>query len=130
VICKPGDLTVMAAIELNDRSHKKPARSDRDALLEKACGSAGLALHQFDAKHGYQVGEVREILFRESGETPTVLDKLAAEEAEAPPLLAQSCPKCGAELVKRIANKGAHKGSEFLACSGFPACRYIARPGV
>lgn len=128
VICEPGDLSVIAAIELNDRSHKKRARADRDALLEKACGIAGLALHQFDAKHGYQVGEVRGILFRESGETPTVVGEPSTEQGEVPPQQARSCPKCGAELVRRIANKGAHKGSEFLACSGFPACRYIAKP--
>lgn len=34
------------------------------------------------------------------------------------------CPKCGSELVLRIAKKGANKGNEFMACSGFPKCRY------
>lgn len=34
------------------------------------------------------------------------------------------CPKCGSELVVRVAKKGANAGKEFLACSGFPKCRY------
>jgi hypothetical protein len=34
------------------------------------------------------------------------------------------CPKCGSELVLRLAKKGVNKGNEFMACSGFPKCRY------
>jgi len=130
VICRPDDLRVVAAIELNDRSHKKPSRADRDAFLEKACDSAGLTLHQFDAKRGYQVAEIRSTLFPEISEASAVLSEPATEQADDPLRPAKSCPKCGAELVKKIANKGAHKGSEFLACSAFPGCRYIAKPVV
>lgn len=35
-----------------------------------------------------------------------------------------TCPKCGSELVVRIAKKGSNAGNEFLGCSGFPKCRY------
>lgn len=35
-----------------------------------------------------------------------------------------TCPKCGSELVVRVAKKGKNKGNEFMACSGFPKCRY------
>lgn len=38
-----------------------------------------------------------------------------------------ACPKCGCELVKRVAKKGANKGKEFIACSGFPKCRYVKK---
>jgi restriction system protein len=34
------------------------------------------------------------------------------------------CPKCGSELVVRVAKKGANAGNGFLGCSGFPKCRY------
>lgn len=34
------------------------------------------------------------------------------------------CPKCGSMLVLRVAKKGTNKGNEFMACSGFPKCRY------
>lgn len=34
------------------------------------------------------------------------------------------CPKCGSELVARVAKKGANAGKEFLGCSAFPKCRY------
>lgn len=35
------------------------------------------------------------------------------------------CPKCGAEMVKRVATKGANAGETFYGCSNFPKCRGI-----
>ena len=34
------------------------------------------------------------------------------------------CPRCGSELIVKVAQKGVNRGNEFLACSGFPRCRY------
>lgn len=36
-----------------------------------------------------------------------------------------SCPKCGGEMVRRIAKKGANAGKEFWGCTGFPSCKGI-----
>lgn len=35
------------------------------------------------------------------------------------------CPKCGSKLVLKIARKGTNKGNEFMACPGFPKCKYL-----
>lgn len=35
-----------------------------------------------------------------------------------------TCPKCGANLVERVAKRGSNAGSRFLGCSGYPRCRY------
>lgn len=35
------------------------------------------------------------------------------------------CPKCGAEMIKRVATKGANAGNTFYGCSNFPKCRGI-----
>ncbi len=34
------------------------------------------------------------------------------------------CPRCGSELVERIAKKGAKAGNKFMGCSAFPKCRF------
>lgn len=34
------------------------------------------------------------------------------------------CPKCGKPLTQRIAKKGPNLGKPFLACTGYPQCRY------
>ena len=35
------------------------------------------------------------------------------------------CPRCGGQLVLRIAKKGDNAGNQFYGCSNFPKCRYI-----
>jgi predicted RNA-binding Zn-ribbon protein involved in translation (DUF1610 family) len=36
-----------------------------------------------------------------------------------------ACPKCGSELVERVARSGANAGNKFLGCNSFPKCRFI-----
>ena len=36
-----------------------------------------------------------------------------------------SCPRCGSNLIKRVAKRGANSGKEFLGCVNFPKCRHI-----
>jgi len=38
-----------------------------------------------------------------------------------------TCPKCGAELVRRTVRQGQNAGQTFLGCSGFPKCRYTKK---
>lgn len=35
------------------------------------------------------------------------------------------CPRCGAPLILRTANRGKNIGNQFYGCSRFPKCRYI-----
>lgn len=34
------------------------------------------------------------------------------------------CPKCGSNLIERIAKKGSHPGKKFLGCESYPKCRF------
>jgi restriction system protein len=34
------------------------------------------------------------------------------------------CPRCGGDLVERVAKKGERKGQTFLGCSNYPRCNY------
>jgi restriction system protein len=51
----------------------------------------------------------------------------ATQVKQAAPIvsMAPDCPKCGAEMVRRIARKGVSAGKEFWGCSTFPACRGV-----
>lgn len=35
------------------------------------------------------------------------------------------CPRCGGQLVMRVASKGTRQGKSFMGCSNYPKCRYI-----
>ena len=39
--------------------------------------------------------------------------------------LAKTCPRCGAELILRTAQKGSNTGKQFYGCKSFPKCRYV-----
>ncbi len=47
----------------------------------------------------------------------------------APPEAVRACPKCGSEMVLRVANKGPHSGKKFWGCSKFPDCRGVVSVG-
>ncbi len=64
VLCKKSDLSVVAVVELDDKSHRGSRAKSRDSFLEKACSSAGLTLVRFPAKASYQVQSVRDSLHK------------------------------------------------------------------
>lgn len=37
----------------------------------------------------------------------------------------KSCPRCGAKLIIRTANRGEYVGKQFYGCEKFPQCRYM-----
>jgi hypothetical protein len=59
VLCDPTDLTVVAAIELDDKSHEATSRQQRDSFVDAALGVAGIPVHHFSAKRSYSVHDLR-----------------------------------------------------------------------
>jgi hypothetical protein len=60
VLCRPGDVRPMVAIELDDASHAGEARQARDAFLDEAFVAAGLPLLHFPCKASYDADRLRE----------------------------------------------------------------------
>ena len=53
VLCEPGSLAILCAIELDDRSHQLPSRQARDAFVNEAFRVAGLPLLRVPVKRNY-----------------------------------------------------------------------------
>ncbi len=133
VLCKPDDLSVVCAIELNDKSHQQKSRQERDEFLRSACRSAGLPLITFDARHAYSPAEVSSAIADAlSGQWPKHTELM--QQASMPPETLSSmpdsdvlprCPRCSSAMVKRSAKGGDNAGKEFWGCSNFPKCREI-----
>lgn len=62
VLCRPGDLSVFCAVELDDSSHERARRRSRDAFLEGALAAAGLLLLRVPSRRSYDVAELRALL--------------------------------------------------------------------
>jgi restriction system protein len=35
-----------------------------------------------------------------------------------------TCPRCGSNLIERVANRGSNAGTKFLGCENYPKCRF------
>lgn len=59
LLCDKQDLSVVCAIELDDRSHSRSARQQRDAFVTELCRNVGLPLLRIRASRSYSLPEIR-----------------------------------------------------------------------
>jgi hypothetical protein len=124
LLCDKGDLSVICAIELDDRSHQSKSRHQRDEFLQGVCEAAGVPLVQVPAMSGYVIDVVKRLIAPHLSIQGTNHQEPSPARQESA-INEKVCPKCSASMVKRVAKKGTHAGEEFWACSAFPKCRTI-----
>lgn len=73
LICDQQWLEPRLAIELDDRSHERDARRERDSFLERACAAAGLKLLRVPARGAYDQRALRTMIAGTLGEPATAL---------------------------------------------------------
>lgn len=111
VLLNPEDYQIVAAIELDDSSHSRTDRINRDIFVEDLCKKAGLTLFRFKAKYAYSPKEIEEII---CGKKENITNDNS-------PL----CNKCGAIMIKKTSTDPKYAGKSFWACPGYPKCRNI-----
>lgn len=148
VLCSKDTLEVIAAIELNDKSHQKKKRQERDAFLAGVCQDISLPFFEIPAQRSYSATDLREKLsavldpqetnlpqtpdgdnVAKTGPCPVepgqpeeeTLPNSSGTTGDSAPI----CPKCEGKMVLRKYKKGAKAGQEFWGCSNFPKCRSI-----
>jgi len=137
LLCANRTMKPLGGIELDDSSHSRSDRKERDALVDQVFASAGLQLIHFPAKRGYVVDEVTErvrrlLQIQQPVSQPTVTEVPAIPTPESsymPPVAAAlsvpTCPKCGISMVLRTGTKGQFQGKQFYGCANYPKCREI-----
>lgn len=115
LLCDKSSLAIVCAVELDDWMHQSEKRKIKDAEKTYALNSAAIPLVRFSVHSSYVLREIKR----------KVLDGIGN------PVFAQlsrdlSCPKCGADVVARVAKSGVHRGNLFVGCSGYPDCKFIA----
>jgi hypothetical protein len=63
VICDNDDLSIICAIELDDDSHQKRDRIERDLFVNSACKSADLPLIRFKVASSYKTEDFQNSIF-------------------------------------------------------------------
>jgi hypothetical protein len=59
VLCEPATMRIVAAVELDDRSHERAERKERDGFVEAVMKAAGLPLMRVKAAGSYDLAGVR-----------------------------------------------------------------------
>lgn len=83
VLCNPGDLSFVCAIELDDKSHAQDKRKGRDGFVDGVCAAMKLPLLHFPAKRGYTVEGLREAIAALPQTATAIKDELEQGSAAA-----------------------------------------------
>ncbi len=142
LLCDPTTMRPRVGIELDDRSHERQDRKERDTFVHGVFTAAKLPLVRVPAKHGYSATEVEGVLRPHFGialqevvstpVTPKPSIQTGGQGAPAPgqtEAQAPLCPKCGAAMILRTARAGANHGGRFWGCRNFPRCRSVVTYG-
>ena len=117
LICESQTMTPRLVIELDDKSHRRSDRQERDVFIDQALDAAGLDILHVPATATYVLNELRSTLAARLA---------AAEQHRVQPQGDQTsplCPTCREPLVMRTASKGSQRGQQFWGCQNYPTCR-------
>ena len=125
VVCEAGTLRPRLGIELDDASHNRSDRQERDAFVEGVFAAAELPLLHFPVQREYNPREVAARI------APILQPAAPRPEVNTPAGSAPLCPKCGIPMVLRTVAQGQYQGRQFYSCPNYPRCREMKpyRPG-
>lgn len=125
LLCDPGTMRPLVGIELDDRSHQRQDRQDRDAFVGQVFMAARLPLVHIPAKRSYNTQEIFLRIIPHVGEIQEIRSAVPVKSVAATTSREPVCPKCGNPMHLRTAKKGANAGKQFWGCSGYPGCRGV-----
>jgi len=146
IVCNANDLSIIGAIELDDKTHRGRGRHERDQFLDRTLKAAGIPVLRIKTQSSYSIKDIfnkidsafniSEGLRPEDNQVPMdateISDEKFTDEAGDgcnTEIFEAVCPKCGGELVKRIATKGQYAGQKFWGCVNFPKCKFTQKVG-
>lgn len=133
LLCDRQTAHPLLGLELDDKSHQRPDRQDRDRFVERVFAAAALPLARVPVQHSYSTDQLARTLRQQAGlETATSPQRpsipVVRNQQVVPPVktaTVPTCPKCGSPMTRRTAKKGQNQGNEFWGCSAYPKCRGI-----
>lgn len=120
LLCDSKTLKPILGIELDDKSHQRADRQERDDFVNHVFEAAKLPLMHISVQRSYSQSELKSKL-------SAYLSGKQASDKQPEPVQDSSprCPKCGSEMTLRTAKRGDNQGGKFWGCSRYPECRGI-----
>lgn len=135
LLCDPRSLRPIVGIELDDATHARPDRQERDTFVNQVFEAAELPLLHICAKGGYAYAEVEAQiapfltsfvatpLYPQTDETNG--GQFAEHKHPMMKLSVPFCTNCGISMVVRTVAQGTNRGKQFYGCANFPRCRIM-----
>lgn len=141
LLCNSATMQPILGLELDDSSHQRQDRQERDAFVDGVFNAAGLPILHIPAKRTYVLNDLTKLLApyipslsvaiapppTPENKTPILptspletSTKVKSSLMKAP---APYCPKCNDMMVLRTVKTGVHAGKQFWGCKNYPKCR-------
>lgn len=132
LLCEPQTMRPLVGIELDDASHRRADRRERDAFVNQVFEAADLKLLHVQVQRTYNRDEIAgQVLPFLSRNATNVQDLITTTPLDHPPITSASvtqpiCRKCGISMVLRTATRGDNQRQQFYGCVNYPRCREVA----
>ncbi len=124
LICDAVTMKPLFGIELDDASHKKTDRKERDAFVNDVFYAAKLPLLRFPVQRAYSrddiVSKIAPLFKKDNSDAATHTQGMGKTSPSVP-----LCPKCNIPMVLRTVKTGQHTGKQFYGCQNYPRCRDV-----
>lgn len=121
LVCDSATMRPLCGIELDDFSHKRRDRRDRDDFVDQLFEVAGVPLVRVVAKATYSPAALLELI--EPHLNGKTVSRSTVKSINGTP----NCPKCGVAMVERVTKTGVSAGKSFWGCRNYPKCKEILR---
>lgn len=123
VLCESQTLRPLLAIELDDRTHQRKDRQERDEFINQVYQAAQLPVLHVKAEAHYETAALRrELSIYITDLVPPVFKTTLPDEPKPLPEQAPLCPKHGIPMEVHTAKQGEHAGKRFYGCPKYPQC--------
>lgn len=117
LLCDAKTLKPILGIELDDKSHQRSDRQERDDFVNHVFEAAKLPLMHISVQRSYSQSELKSKI-----STYLSGNQVTNEQPEQIQESSPHCPKCGSEMIIKTARQGDRKGKKFWACPRYPDC--------
>lgn len=120
LLCDSKTLKPVLGIELDDKSHQRADRQERDDFVNHVFAAASLPLMHISVQRGYSQSELKTKLSACLSGAQIMVKQPEPIKDSSP-----RCPKCGSEMILRTAKRGENQGGKFWGCSKYPECHGV-----